>query len=341
MSDATVSAAYAKALFDLAVAKGADAGRLLSEASLAEDSFSDPDARIPFEAFKRLMRAGKRLSNEPALALHFGALPFETLSIVGMICYAAPNMAEAFRQMNRFGRLVIEVEGVGAEDRFQIVRRKNGVWINDMRKNPNSFPELTESTLGRFICGYREGFPGKEYVLSAHVPHPAPNYAAEYERILKVPVVFGSDRNAMQIDEELLNIRLSDKNTYVFGVLNKHADALIKALEKTKTLKARIEQQLIPILHTGDATMEQTAKELGMSRQTLYRRLKSEGASFEVVLDDLRRTMALHYLSGEKVSVNETAYLVGFSDPSSFSRAFKRWTGKSPGQTRANALSGQ
>lgn len=63
----------------------------------------------------------------------------------------------------------------------------------------------------------------------------------------------------------------------------------------------------------------------------MYRRLKAENVSFDALYDDLRHRMAIHYLQSQKVSVNETAYLVGFSDPSSFSRAFKRWTGEAPG----------
>jgi AraC-like DNA-binding protein len=84
------------------------------------------------------------------------------------------------------------------------------------------------------------------------------------------------------------------------------------------------------MLHKGDAGMARVARQLGLSRTSLYRRLKQEGVSYDLLVDDLRHRMALHYLSGEKTSVNETAYLVGFSDPSSFSRAFKRWTGASP-----------
>jgi AraC-like DNA-binding protein len=67
-----------------------------------------------------------------------------------------------------------------------------------------------------------------------------------------------------------------------------------------------------------------------MSRQTLFRRLKAEGTTFEAVLDELRRRSALHYLCAKQLSVNATAYLLGFSDPSAFSRAFKRWTSSSP-----------
>jgi AraC-like DNA-binding protein len=78
--------------------------------------------------------------------------------------------------------------------------------------------------------------------------------------------------------------------------------------------------------------METIAGKMAISRQTLFRKLKAEGATFEKVLDELRHKMALNYLSERKVSVNETAYLVGFSDRAAFSRAFKRWTGTSPGR---------
>jgi AraC-like DNA-binding protein len=120
----------------------------------------------------------------------------------------------------------------------------------------------------------------------------------------------------------------------VFGVLSAHADALLKELESSKTTRGRVESLLMPILHTGVASVDTIAGKLGLSRQTLYRNLKVEGVTFEQVLDELRHRLALHYLSGKKVSVNETAYLVGFSDPAAFSRAFKRWTGISPRDAR-------
>jgi AraC-like DNA-binding protein len=81
--------------------------------------------------------------------------------------------------------------------------------------------------------------------------------------------------------------------------------------------------------------IQDIAAGLGLSKASLYRRLADEGCGFEEVLDALRHRMALHYLSGRKVSVNETAYLVGFSDPTAFSRAFKRWTGATPGSLQS------
>jgi AraC-like DNA-binding protein len=122
---------------------------------------------------------------------------------------------------------------------------------------------------------------------------------------------------------------------YAFGVLSERAKALLESLEKATTTRGKTENLLIPILHQGEPSADTIANELGLSRPTFYRRLKAEGTTFAKLLDELRHNMALHYLDGKKVSVNETAYLVGFSDPSSFSRAFKRWTGKSPRAARA------
>lgn len=124
-------------------------------------------------------------------------------------------------------------------------------------------------------------------------------------------------------------------NTYVFGILSEHADNLLDELKNARSIQARVQTILIPLLHTGETNVDLIAKQLGLGRQTLYRQLKTEGTSFKKLLDELRHKMALHYLGSKKVSANEAAYLVGFSDPSSFSRAFKRWTGASPGSWKA------
>src|SRR5207248_5367579 len=92
---------------------------------------------------------------------------------------------------------------------------------------------------------------------------------------------------------------------------------------------------LIPILQTGEAKIETIARKLGLSRQTLFRKLKAESVTFEQVLDELRHKLAGEYLDGKNISVNETAYLLGFSDAAAFSRAFKRWTGASPRALKA------
>lgn len=121
--------------------------------------------------------------------------------------------------------------------------------------------------------------------------------------------------------------------------LSAHAETLLKGLRSSPSIRGRVEDLLIPILHTGEASMETIASELGFSRATLLRRLKREGTTFQRVLTELRHKMALHYLSEKRALVNETAYLVGFSEPAAFSRAFKRWTGYSPRTMRRKSSS--
>jgi AraC-like DNA-binding protein len=326
----TVGAGYARALLDFATRRGADRAMLMAAARIGEAILDDADQRLPFSAFVSLMREAKRACNNPALALHFGeGIDMAEFSIVGLICNAAPTMQHAFAEMNRYGRLVVEVDGVGEGPRFTLEPDAQGLWVVDRRSDPNAFPELTESTFAR-MAAHPRAFGVEQLMLEVQVTHPRPDHVAEYERILRAPVTFNASRNAYLLDTRYLHHPIALQPRYVFGVLSEHAQGLMNHLEQSRTTRGRVEAQLLPSLHTGAANIDTIARTLGMSRQTLYRRLKEEGATFAEVLESLRHRMALHYLQGRNVSVNETAYLVGFSDPAAFSRAFKRWTGKSP-----------
>jgi AraC-like DNA-binding protein len=276
------------------------------------------------------MKAAQELCNDPALALHFGdAIDLSEISIP--VASAITTIDEAFAQVNRYARLVVEVDGVGSGDRYQLRRAAGQLWVIDARRNANDFPELTESTFARMVCSTRRCFRDAPFFKAVHFTHAEPAYRAEYERIFRVPVVFASDKNALQIDEALLsNYRIPPSSRYASGVLRDHAEALLQKLDSSQSTRGRVEGLLVPVLHNGEATVDAVASKLGLSRYTLFRRLRAEGVTFQQVLDELRHQTALHYLSGEKASVKRTARLVGFSDPTAFARAFKRWTGGSP-----------
>lgn len=329
MAGQTVSAALASGLLELAVAKGADRDRLLSAAGISAEKLSDRDNRVPLANYVLLMRAGQEMSGDPALALHYGeAIDLSDISVVGLIGMAAPTLLDALAQLNRYGKLVIDV-ALSEHERFERVMGDGGYWMVDRRTDANDFPELTEATFARMICGVRR-FAPELRVEEVHVTHAAPSYATEYERIFGAPVVFGAHWNAYRTDARWLSYPLNLQPRYVFGILRAHADELVDRLENSGSVARRVEDIILPLLHTGQVTMDSILPVIGLSRQTLYRRLKAEGTTFEKVLDALRHKLALQYLLGSKVSVNETAYLVGFNDPVAFSHAFKRWTGMSP-----------
>lgn len=330
----TVAAGMLRGLIDYAVSRGADRTGLLAAGEVAEADLADHDARLRMDRYEQVMAAAKLATGDPALALRYAeAVDMSQLSLVGLITHASETMMHAFLQLNRFGRLVVEVDGVGEGDRFSIVQRDGETWAVDNRARPNDFPELTETTFVRLAVGPRRFLP-RPIVTAVQVTHPRPVHAAEYDRIFQVPVTFGADWNAVRLDMTLADHPVALLPRFAFGPLSDRAEALLHSLEGARTVRGRVEALLLPILHTGEVGVEQVAAGLGMSRQTLFRRLKAEGATFEAILDDLRRRLAIDYLSARKVSVNETAYLVGFSEAASFSRAFKRWTGRSPREVR-------
>ncbi|HEX8162295.1 MAG TPA: AraC family transcriptional regulator [Pyrinomonadaceae bacterium] len=337
MANPTIAAGYPRALLDFAASRGAERRTLIERARLRPEDLADQDSRVPLANYLELMRAGIELTGEPALALLFGeAVMLPDISIVGLIGMAAETVEEGHRQINRYARLTLDEDDGRTSDWLELIREGGRVWLKATSEAYVNNPLLTESGFARSVCGARGmarstlGVTDWPYPKAIHFTHAEPSHRAEYDRIFGVPLVFGSHMNALLMDEAFLSIKLPPTNRYVFGLLSAHAEALLKSLEESKSTRGRVESLLMPVLHTGEAGMDMIASKLGVSRQTLFRRLKAEGVTFEQVLDGLRRQMALHYLGGKKVSVNETAYLLGFSDPASFSRAFKRWTGASP-----------
>jgi AraC-like DNA-binding protein len=337
MAEPTIAAGYPKAFLDFAVLRGADRQRLIERSGIRPDDLEEQDNRVSFTHYMALMEAGVELCDEPALALLFGeAVRLQDISIVGLIGEASETTEEARRQLNRYAHLMLDEDEARVSDNLQLVRDDDKVWLKVTSPLYINNRLLIESGFARSICGAREIFVSTNdfamwpYPKAIHFTHEEPSYRAEYDRVFGVPLVFGSHMNALLMDEEFLSIRLPRANRYVFGILSEHAEALLKSLEGSKTTRGRVESLLIPILHTGEASMDMIIGKMGVSRPTLFRRLKAEGTTFKQVLEELRHKLALYYLSGKKVSVNEIAYLVGFSDAAAFSRAFKRWTGRSP-----------
>lgn len=340
MVQPTVAAGVISGLLDFAESRGADPVLLVAQAHIDAEALDNPDGRIPLHCYRNLMRRAQSMTGDPALALHFSEeVDMASVSILGLIMEASPTMGDAFAQLQRYGRLAADVEHLSDGPRFELAQRAGKLFLVDRRNGPNEFPELTERTFASLACGPRRFLP-RPHVLAVFVTHPAPGHAEEYERIFRCPVHFSAEWNALELHPQIAGWEVAQTPRYVFGILTRHADGLLEDMQAEKGLRSRVETLLLPILHQGDVSADMIAEKLGFSRQTLFRKLKGEDTTFSEVLDDLRQRTAKLYLEGQTASVNETAYLVGFSEPSSFSRAFKRWTGHSPKEFRREVRDG-
>ncbi len=332
MARLTAAVGDARGMVNFAVRQGVGRAHLLASAGLTEATLGNFEARLSLSAYRRLIETGARLTNDPAFALHYAeAIDVSEISVLGLITHASETMIDAFAQINRYTRLITDVASNGP-NRFTLERDREGLWLTDHRADPNDFIELTEMSFARMVCGTRV-FGDTPFVLEVHVSHLPPSYAREYEAVFEAPVKFAAGRNAMRVDERWLTYRVAKQPRFTFGILSAHADRLLKDLQGSDDFAHRIEAAIMPRLHTGAIDLATIASELGVSRQTIFRRLKAENTSYEKLLDNLRHRLALSYFQERKVSVNEVAYLLGYSAPSAFTRAFKRWTGTSPRAT--------
>ena len=325
----TVSSTYLRAVVEFAATRGIVRRALLLHAGLNEADLAGDEMRHPIDRLITLLNAGAALGADPAFALHFGAhVPCEQVSLAAPLGRTATTVIEALQQVNRYARLSIDFPLLGSGDRYRLQSDAAGVWLDDLRP-ADAWPEITELVFARMAGGTRR-VAGDDVLHAVYVTHAAPAHREAYDAIFRVPIHFRSTRNALLLAPGYLSTVLVPAPTHVTRILAAHADAQLTMLDQQRSCRGRLEAALRPMLHTGDLGVERIARSLAMSRQTLYRKLKAEGVTYEHVLESLRRAVAVEWLQSGKSSVREVAARVGFSDPAAFSRAFKRWTGRSP-----------
>ena len=332
IAERTVAVAAARALMDFALSKGVNRTVLTERSGIEASDLRNDDNRVPFARYVALMKAGQELSNDPAFGLHFGesAEGMEN-TFACMMGVFSPTMADTFAHLRAPADPDAVDDGHDSEsgERLRLTRHGDQVWIVETWND--HVPELTESRFARAVCAARRLFPAAEFIKAIQFTHAEPPYRAEYDRIFRMPIEFGSDHNALVTDAAWLGWRAQEPSRHVFEIVKARADTLLQERqESAHSTRHRVETLLTNLMHTPDLSIESVAGRLGMGRHTLLRKLKAEGVTFKQVLDELRHKLAIQYLSENNMAVNETAYLLGFSDPTAFSRAYKRWTGHSP-----------
>jgi AraC-like DNA-binding protein len=333
MEQASIAAGIVAGFVSFLDRRGFDGRALAVQAGINLATLADPDARLPFARYGQLLILARRASGDTGLSLRFGAeVGMADLSILGLIMEASATMGEAFAQMQRYGRLALAGDPK-LPPRFALEDRDGRLYLVDHRPDPNSFPEMTEEAFAQLTCGPRR-FLDRPHVLCVHLTHEAPPHAGLYDEIFACPVHFGSSLNALELHPEVALWPVARERRYVFGVLCEKAERLMAAAAPMETVRSRLEEAMRLRLHHGEPGADDLARELGFSRSTLFRRLREEGTSFALVLDGLRRDLALQFVAQSRNSQAEIAYFLGFSEAAALSRAFQRWTGMSPGQYR-------
>jgi AraC-like DNA-binding protein len=164
--------------------------------------------------------------------------------------------------------------------------------------------------------------------------HDAPPDIQEHERIFRAPVKFNMPVSKLVFDQALLQLPLIEADPVLSAVLDRHAEELLAKLPRRGGLTDEVRALLRQAINGGDPSLEAVSQQLNLSPRTLQRKLKDEHTSHQDLLDEMRRDLSVRYLREPEMAICEVAYLLGFSEPSAFHRAFRRWTGTTPREYR-------
>lgn len=328
----TVLSVASRAVLDACARLGLDPAALLEAAGLSHAAVYDPDARLPAEAADALWRRAYEAAGDPRLALHAAeALPFGAYKVLDFVTAHAPTVGEGLRRVARYFPLV------DARARLELVEGEP-VSVEMWSELGEIAPPAQEYTLAALVLRSRASagvaWPLEAVELTFH----APEDVGEHERIFACPVRFGQPRARLVIPRASWEQPLRTADPALFSVLEDHAQRLLAELPTDDgALVTKLRAVLRQELRGGDASIGHVARRLGLGERTLQRRLDESGLGFADVLAEVRAELAREYLREPGVSLAEIAWLLGFSDQSAFTRAFKRWTGLTPGAWRAAA----
>jgi AraC-like DNA-binding protein len=300
---------------------------LLAKAGISLLKFEEEPKRVGAESQIRFLEIAAEALGDSALGLHL-AQHFD-LRECGMLYYvlaASPNIGEAIRNLARY--LAVSNESI----RLGVSERTKSTVLAVNYKIPRHTDRLfAEYSYAIVLRACRE-LTGRNFSPKAVTfIHGRNTDKAEFDRFYGCPVRFNATADTMILAAQLLSTPILTSDNYLLQILKDACEAVLAKRGKiSSTLRAMVENEIILLLPHGKAQVEKVASNLGMSDRTLARRLSEEGTSYAAILNELRRDLSAQYLKVSALSLNQIAWLLGYSMVTSLNHAFRRWNGSSP-----------
>jgi AraC-like DNA-binding protein len=325
--DPTSLASWGLAMAKALQSRGCDAESLFARAGLDFAALGDPEARYPVQTTALLWRLAVEATGDPSFGLevarHTSPTTFHAL---GFSLAASASLREAFERLVRYYRLVSDAATIHFEERGDVYR----VSVRTSALAHPS-PEAVDALVAVAVRLCRSLSDRKFAPLRVELQRAAPPDPTPFQRYFRAPVVFGTDENALTLAKAPCDERLRGANAELARANDLIAAQALARWESAR-LADRVRTVLLDRLPNGSQSQESVARLLGMGTRTLQRRLADEATSYGDLVDATRRELAMAYLREGRQSVADIGYLLGFSGGAAFSRAFRRWTGKSPSE---------
>lgn len=337
-STPVVRTPFVRVLFTYVRARGADADQLAAAfgidlAQLGRAATSpEEEPEYAIATLKKLADAAAHQLGDPFLGINLAAgAERGSYGVVDFVAASAPTVREALHRLIRYQRLVNTAVTFSIEEkdgRAILEHRLLGA-TSALGRHGN---EYTVATLVRRF---------RDLSRTTFVPQCAWFAHARPADVSAIIAALGTDDlrfdagcNGFSFPQPFLEAPIPSADGALLRVLDGYAARLVPATPPADDVRARVEHQVRLRLPSGRIDIQSVSSTIAMSARSLQRRLEEIGTSYQEVVDDVRRTQALKHIADPKLSVSEVAFLVGYSEPRAFLRAFKRWTGTSPQRHR-------
>ena len=329
--EATTLAATASAMAQAIESYGVSSDELFAEAGLDKSKLAISGARYPMPSMIRLWKLARDRTGDPCLGLVVTQHMRPTmLHALGFSWLASPSILVGLERLARYFKVVNTAARVEIREQNGVCQLLPIVDLHDTRP--------TDEAIDAFMAGV------VKMCRAMSSEHFAPQLVSlkrkdngqldTYVKYFQAPVRFGADEDCLYFDAESLERPVPAGNDELAYENDRIAERYLTTIDASQ-VGGKVRELLISLLPSGNANEEVVARNLHRSVSSLQRALKAEGVTYKQILDETRRSLAEQYVRQRQYSLSEIAYLLGFSDQSNFSRAFKRWTGQRPTEFRA------
>ncbi len=309
------------------------AAQLLERFELSPERLAEPHARLSIPRYMRLGHAATQLTGNPALGLVIGdKSALHHLGLAGVTAAQAPTLRAAARCISRFEPLYAQ----NYRGASQFIEDSEGAWFSFYSIAPyNAYNRfVVESVLLGWISHLRQVCQSHIDIDLLQIEYPEPSYAAVFQQYLDCPVEFNAEHNRIRFNQSSLALSNPQHCSSTWHALLELCEEQLALKTRSYSLVEQVAQLLAPLLKQGEPSIDQVAQKLQLPAWTLRRRLAAQGTQFRQLVNDTRFDLASSYIRDTDLTFSEISWLLGFSSPEAFQRAFKRWAQQTPGEFR-------
>jgi AraC-like DNA-binding protein len=321
-----VSACAASGVLGVISQAGGDSDRILGAARLNITDVQNPSALLDLRSYCDMFEQASRQTGNDNFGLRFGrGYKVEHMGPLGRLALHSPTLGAALKSLCGYFPALQEHSALRLRDDGDLLHLE--YHIRDGRITQRR--QDAELSIGIFSNFFRRSLGPDWSPEEIHFEHFRVANPGEHETLLNAPVYFAQPTNAIVFRRAELTAPMPEADLHNLTTLQAELDHRI-TLARPDDFAGRVAHEIRLGFGSGDASIEAVAQRLGMSRAKLYRQLALAGAEFTALTQTIRHELALNYVGQRHIPLTEIAQLLGYSELSAFSRAFRRWTGESP-----------